>query len=175
MLAVLDHHGRKANIMTVQPDYLVAELWRDYLSTAESIAAGVPADEVLPKTIMDSGVEGDNVRLVIIAKEEKSRGGMRRMKITPALVAWLKATTADAAAVVDQRTRQEASEMLRKIHQRLSDHEAFFGWLATLPLERRTGWVALEVPRVGGDMEPIRREGGEYIYGLSWIWPIAVF
>lgn len=159
----------------IQPDLLIAQLVLDYLRTPESIAVGVPDDATLPKDIMDSGKKEVFPSLIIAAKEEGSRGAKRRVIMAPMMLTWLKSSDPVAANVNEQTTRQQASEWMRKIDERLRDLVALGAFLKDLPLDRREGWVMLAYPRTGGDFPPLySKETAKIVYGLTQTWHICI-
>lgn len=151
--------------MTTMPDYHLAQLFRDYLSTAASITAGLPSLAILPRLVMDSSTEPQLPSLVVAAKEEGSVGSRRTIDLSFLLLTWLKAADEDAAPVAKQTSREQASEWLRLIDDRLRDVDAFNAFLAArTDLE---GWVILKILHRGA-AEPMRnRDKRTVFYALQ--------
>ena len=158
------------NALETTPDLFIAHLLRDYLASADSIAAGVPDDAALPKWVMDTGKEPPRPVMVVAAKEDGSRGARRVVEVSVIICTWLKADDQNAADVESQTTRAEAMQMLNQIDQRLRDHTAFEVWLASLSEERRTGWTFMKRPIHTGIAPPMRNKDigtMNYLTGLK--------
>jgi hypothetical protein len=161
--------------MTTQPDLMVAQLVLDYLQHADSIAAGVPDEETLPKGLMDSGEKNEPPALVIVAKESDGSDAYRKIQVRPVLLTWLKSTAAGAAAVQNQSTREDASTWLRSIDARLADMDGWAAFLESLPEDRLCGWTLLDLPRRSSDLVMRDKDNAAVIsYGLTWEWKIVV-
>lgn len=159
----------------IQPDLLLAQLILEYLQSPGSIAAGVPAEDVLPKDVMDSGKPPVYPSLIIAAKEQGSRGARRTIVLCPMVLTWLKSSDPAAANVASQTTRLQASEWLNAVDQRLRDYDKLGAFLSALPEARRAGWQLLALPRNGGDFPPLYdKDTAQVVYGLTQTYYICV-
>lgn len=148
----------------VSPSLFLCQLFRDYLSTADSREAGIP--EALTIAVMDSGKTPDFPSLVIAAKEEKSRGLCKTVDVDLLLLTWLRAPEAVESAT--ETTRQQASEWLNAIDARLQDRTSFNTWLATLDEEHLTNWTFRKNITWQGEQTPVRdKDMGTVFYALS--------
>ena len=136
-------------------DFYLATLFLDYLSHADSITAGVPDADTLPKQIMDAGLKPTFPSLVITASEQGSMGPRRTVLITVMILTWLKANDEGAADVEEQTTSLQASAWIAKISARLRDREAFKEWHASLPTERTENLALLKCVHKG-TASPVR-------------------
>jgi|GEM_PF-2208344 len=132
------------------PDYLCATLIRDYLASAASITAGVPADSILPKQIMDSGETRKVPCLAINAAESGDSSGARRVVDVGVLLPYMLKSTdsnapTDATSTARTISRATASQYMDLIECRLRDTAAFSTYLATLSEDTREGWAILRI------------------------------
>lgn len=113
-----------------------AQLVLDYLAHADSITAGVPDADTLPKIVLDSGTLQTIPGLVITAEEINDSTHVKRViQVVCALLYHNRATGSDAAADATSLARStpfiEAARMHDLISSRLADVASFRTWLAT--------------------------------------------
>lgn len=134
-------------------DLFFSQVLLEFLQHADSEAAGVPAEAVLPKLVMDSGQLQTLPGLVISAEE--APGSSQHKHVLNFVLAILFKNRAvgedaatDAASLGRSMTATEAAQMLDAVESRLMDRAAFGAFLAGLSEERRTGWKILKWRRL---------------------------
>lgn len=147
----------------------LAEIWRDYLAHADSIRAGVPSNTDLPKVVFDLAKEPDLPSLVIVAKEDGSKGARRIVNLSFMHLARLIADDADAAAVTNAATTSEVLARIARIDERLrtmqtgsldgSDLLGWRAWYATLDAQRTAGFRITKINFLG--TAPVQRKRDE--------------
>lgn len=128
----------------------LAEIWKDYLSSADSIRAGVPDNTALPKVLFDLAREPDLPSLVIVAKEDGTKGAFRTINLSFMHLARIGADDDAAAVVADSQTTSDVLATIARIDTRLRtmktgtlDGTPLLGWrdwYATLDAERTAGF-----------------------------------
>lgn len=127
-----------------------ATLQRDYLAHADSIRAGVADNTALPKKVFDLAAQPDLPSLVIVAKEDGSKGAKRTIALSFMQFARLVADNESAAAVTNAETTAALLASMAKIEQRLRTMQTgtdddgsllgWKGWYASLAAEWREGY-----------------------------------
>lgn len=143
----------------------LAEIWKDYLSSTDSIRAGVPDNTVLPKGLFDLARQPDLPSLVISAKEEGTKGARRTVNLSFMRFGRIIADDENAAAVTNAVTTSEVIADIARIDTRLRtmktgtlDGTPLLGWrdwYATLDAERRAGFVISHISFLG--CAPVQR------------------
>ena len=152
-------------------DFYCAKIWRDYLAHADSITAGVPSNDVLPKKTMEAGTMPVYPSMVVTAREEGSKGPRRTMLVSIMILTWGKASEADGtkepATVAEQTTSTQASEWLAKCSARVRDHDAFKTWFLALDSEQRENLSIVKIMHEG--IQPVVRgkESRTVFYSLA--------
>lgn len=160
--------------MTTLPELHLAQLLRDYLSTAGSLAAGLPDLATLPRLVMDHGREPTPPSLVIAARESESLGSRRVVEVSVILITWLRTDAAGAAVVQRQTTRSQAATWLRAIDDRLRDHAALAAHLAEQSAAAPEGWCILKVVHRGAAAPMREQDTGRINYALTLSFHLAV-
>jgi hypothetical protein len=147
-------------------EMFVATLQRDYLAHADSIRAGVPDNTALPKKVFDMAVQPELPSLVIVAKENGSKGAHRIVSLSFMQMARLVADDVNAAEVTNAKTTAELLASMAKIEQRLrtmktgeDDGGPLLGWrdwYDALDAEWREGYRILKIVHQG--CAPIHRK-----------------
>lgn len=110
-----------------------SDLVRDFLSTAESVAAGVPANNLVKKQSLSDLKVAPPPRLVVEVKEEPSETPSQRKST---LLFSLMLTCETKAG-----NRAQAETWMLKIRRRMQDRPTFAAWIvANRTTEQRTGW-----------------------------------
>ena len=136
-------------------DLLFVDIIHGYLNTAASRAAGIPAAADCGLLKMDADVDDQDPRIAITAVEN---GENKSRQI--AVIAVCRGTKA----------RSITDPWMAKVRARLGDLDAFFDYLAGLPVEKRTGYQIEKVspPHAGklqrDPMGPIESGIGIVIY-----------
>lgn len=143
----------------------LAEIWKDYLSSTDSIRAGVPDNTALPKGLFDLARQPDLPSLVISAKEEGTKGARRTVNLSFMRFGRIIADDENAAAVTNAVTTSEVIADIARIDTRLRtmktgtlDGTPLLGWrewYATLDAERRAGFVISGISFLG--CAPVQR------------------
>lgn len=159
--------------MNTTPDLFIANLIRDYLADEDSIAAGVPNNETLPKVVMDTAKDPDMPSIVVAAKEVGNRGPRRTIEVQVLLLTRLKAGDVGAAVSDQFTTRAAASAWLEKIDERLRNKSALKTYIEALPDESRVGWTCGKLVH-GGQAAPQRNAStGTAFYALLQTWELV--
>lgn len=127
------------------PSILAADLILGYLQHADSITAGVPNEDTLPKFRMDSGNTRPAPCLSLNGMESKDSNGARRTVTVVGLLPYLLRNSdatkpTDAPSQARTLTAATASGYLEQIEARLRDRDAFFTYLGALSESDREGW-----------------------------------
>lgn len=136
-------------------DLLFVDIVHGYLNTAASRAAGIPAATECALQKMDADEDEHDPRIAITAVES---GENRSRQIS--VIAVCRSTKA----------RSITDPWMAKVRGRLGDLDAFFDYLAVLPVEKRTGYQIEKVspPHAGklqrDPMGPIESGVGIVIY-----------
>lgn len=143
----------------------LAEIWKDYLSSTDSIRAGVPDNTALPKGLFDLARQPDLPSLVISAKEEGTKGARRTVNLSFMRFGRIIADDENAAAVTNAVTTSQVIADIARIDTRLRtmktgtlDGTPLLGWrdwYATLDAERRAGFVISGISFLG--CAPVQR------------------
>lgn len=158
--------------MNTTPDLFIAQLLRDYLADEDSIAAGVPDEDTLPKVVMDTAKDPDLPSIVVAAKEIESRGPRRTLDVQVLLLTRLKAASG-AASSAEFTTRAAAAAWLEKIDERLRNKTALRAYIEALPDESRDGWTCGKLVH-RGQAAPMRNaETGTAFYALLQTWELV--
>lgn len=152
-------------------EMFIATLQRDYLAHADSIRAGVPDATTLPKKIFDLAIQPELPSLVIVAKENGSKGALRRVNLSFMQFARLVADNENAAAVTNAKTTAELLASMAKIETRLRTMESgedddgpLLGWKAwygSLDAEWREGYRITKLVHQG--CAPIHRTTDKHV------------
>jgi hypothetical protein len=147
-------------------EMFIATLFRDYLAHADSVRAGVPDATALPKKVFDMAVQPELPSLVIVAKENNSKGAKRIVNLSFMQLSRLVADDDAAAAVTNAQTTAELLASMAKIEQRLrimetgeDDDGPLLGWKAwhaSLDAEWREGYRIMKLVHQG--CAPIHRK-----------------
>lgn len=144
--------------MTTQLDFLFASFLRDYLDTADSRAAGVPAEEDCALLGMDADSDEKDPRICIHV-EETGSGRSRQL----AVVAVARGTA----------PRATTAPWLAAVGERLADRTALHAFIGTLTTEQRTGWQLHHITRpMGAKIQ--RQEGGVIESGVGLVMHVMV-
>lgn len=140
--------------MSQTASLIFVQLVKDFLATAASVSAGVPAVATLPVVLTHDGSAAKRKELVLAATE--ATDGTTLVTITGTLCAPMKVKEGDADA--NGKTLAELDAWRAAIVARLADQPAFYAWLAALSEARRTGYRLMNMhePRVldhGADVE----------------------
>lgn len=130
--------------MTTQFDLLFTDIFHAYLDTDESRTAGVPAAADCALLKMDGDSDEKDPRICITVEIE----GVHREK-TVNVIAVARGTA----------TRAVTGPWLAKVGDRMADEKALLAYIATLPLEQRSGWQ-LEHLSPPMPARIVREEGG---------------
>lgn len=150
------------------PALFLCQLFADYLGTEESITAGIPAAAVLPVQIMDNGLNPLFPSLVIAAKEDKSLGYRPTVEVSFMLLTSIRSEAVGAVENAKETTRQQASEWLNIIQQRLQDRAALSTFLGGLDESLSEGWTFRKNITWQGEQPPMRnKEMGTVYYALT--------
>lgn len=143
----------------------LAEIWKDYLSSTDSIRAGVPDNTALPKVLFDLARQPDLPSLVISSKEEGTKGARRTVNLSFMRFGRIIADDENAAAVTNAVTTSEVIADIARIDTRLRtmktgtlDGTPLLGWrewYATLDADRRAGFVISHISFLG--CAPVQR------------------
>lgn len=147
-------------------EHFFATLFLDYLSHADSIRAGVPSTSALPRKVFDMADEPALPSLVIVAKEDGSKGAQRTVNLSFMHLARIVADDEDAAAVANSATTAEVLATSAQIERRLRTYETadkdgtpllgFKDWLQTLDDDRLSGWRITKIRHLGA--APLHRK-----------------
>lgn len=147
-------------------EMFIATLQLGYLEHAHSIRAGVPDATALPKKIFDMAMQPELPSLVIVAKENGSKGARRVVSLSFMQFARLVADDESAAAVTNAQTTSELLAGIAKIETRLrtmgtgaDDDGPLLGWkdwYASLAAEWREGYRITKLVHHG--CAPIHRK-----------------
>lgn len=137
--------------MTTELDLLFVDIFHGYLDTAASRTAGVPAASACALLKMDGDANEKDPRICIHVTVE---GESRSKQINVSAVAR------------GSQPRSTTGPWLAKIGDRMADEIALLAYIATLPVEKRTGWQfeALSHPMPAKVM---REEGGIIESGIG--------
>lgn len=139
-------------------DLLFSKIVRDFLDTAESHAAGVPASTDCALLRMDSGEDDVDPRICLVADEQ---GGNRSKQIH--VVAVCRGT----------QLRSITDPWLDKVKDRLYNQTALCAFIAALPLDQRTGY---QIERISppGAAKVQREENGPIETGVGIIFFVTI-
>lgn len=152
-------------------EMFIATLQRDYLAHAHSLRAGVPDATALPKNVFDMAEEPALPSLVIVAKENGSKGARRIISLSFMHLARLVADHENAAEVTNAATTSEVLANLARIETRLrtmddgaDDDGPIIGWkawYASLTAEWREGYRITKLVHQG--CAPIHRKADKRV------------
>lgn len=111
--------------MTTELDLLFTEIFHGYLDTAASRTAGVPAAASCALLKMDAETDEKDPRICIQVTVE---GDSRSKQID--VIAVARGTAA----------RSVTGPWLAAVGDRMADEKELLAYIATLPVEKRTGW-----------------------------------
>lgn len=144
--------------MTTQLDLLFAAFLRDYLDTAASRAAGVPAAADCALLPMDADVEEKDPRICLTV-EVSGSGRSRQL----AVIAVARGT----------QPRAITAPWLAACGERLADEASLYAFIATLPEAQRTGWELHHLTRPM-EVKVQRQEGGVIESGIGVVMSVMV-
>lgn len=126
-------------------DIVLADLVRAYLSTEDSIAAGLPTNEAAPRVPNWTNQKTALPCFVVSAATEEQGGPRRRVTVTVA-VHW------QTPAEGEPEVRETVAGWVDALVMRLREHGDLYAAIAALPVEKRTGWNLRRVwmPRAPG-------------------------
>lgn len=115
-------------------DRLLAQLTLDFLSTADSQAAGVPTAAECPLLIADHDGEKPSHCLIVAGMD---RGGNRVKQVAVVITNHIQlGEDGDSGQI----PAEQSAAWLGAIEKRLRNEQAWWQWLAALPAVRRVGW-----------------------------------
>ena len=112
--------------MTTQLDLLFTEIMHGYLDTAASRTAGVPAAADCALQKMDAEVDEKDPRICITVTENSERTRTRQLVVM--------------AVARGRAPRSTTGPWLAKVGDRMADEKELMAYIATLPVEKRTGY-----------------------------------
>lgn len=118
--------------MNNQLDFLFSRFLRDYLDTAESRAAGVPAAASCALLAMDAEDDEKDPRITVIVDVSGS-GRARQLNV--------------ACVARGSAPRETTAPWLAACAERLADEAALYAYIRTLPGADRTGWQLDHITR----------------------------
>lgn len=141
--------------MTIYDTYhplFFATLFRSYFQGEDSVAAGCPAESVLPLRLMEAAMTPALPSCVFVGLEHGTVGAKRAVMISVQLFNGIKASDVNAANVEWQTSLETVSGWLVKMELRMRqmsdivDGEATIkgwnSWLAAQDADLRNGWRA---------------------------------
>jgi hypothetical protein len=131
-----------------------ATLIRNYLAGADSVAAGVPDEETLPKHIMEAGTQPTLPSMVMVGVENGSKGARRVVMLSCQILTGIKPVAEGAAELEWQTSLATLSQWLVSMENRMrSMNDAVDGdvtikgwrsWLAEQDESLRQGWRSMK-------------------------------
>ena len=118
--------------MTTQLDYLLASVLRDYLDTAASRVAGIPAAADCALLSMDADDDEADPRICVMA-EVSGTGRSRQVNVI--------------AVARGTQPRSVTAPWLAAVGERLADTESLYEFISTLTESQRTGWQLHHITR----------------------------
>ena len=160
-----------STLAETSPEIHLAEIFRDYLAHADSIRAGVPSNTDLPKVVFDLAREPELPSLIIVPKEDGTKGARRIINLSFMNMARIVADDENAAEVANAATTSEVLATIARIDERLrtmktgqldgTDLLGWCDWFASLDASRRAGFRITKIHHLG--CAPVQRRSDKRV------------